>query len=518
MTAFAVLAALALPPRADAQELKIALGTEPTSIDPLFHNLNPNLAVAFEIFDRLVHQDEKQHLVPGLALSWKPVAEDVWEFKLRPNVVFHDGSKLTPEDIVFSIERAAKVPNSPSPLTIYTKSIKGFDIVDPLTIRIKTDGPYPLLPNDLSNVAIQSKKAAEGKTTEDFNKGSAAIGTGPFKFVEWVPGNRLVLVRNDAYWGKKPDWERVVERPITASGSRVAALLAGDVDMIEDVPPVDVKNLKARPDIVLAQSISNRVIYLHLDTNRDKSPFVFDKNGNPLDKNPLKDLRVRQAISKAINRQAIVDRVMDGVAIPAGQLLPDGFFGVSPKLKVEPYDPEGAKKLLAEAGYPQGFRLTLHGPNNRYINDEKICEAVASMLTRVGIDTKVETMPQNVFFSRASKLDFSFILVGWGSGTGEASSPLKSLLATYDPAKGWGPSNRGRYSNPKLDALLAEALRTVDDEKREQLLEQATEIGIGDLGIIPLHFEISTWGLKKGLAYLANTNQFTLAQYVTKAK
>jgi len=496
---------------AAAQELKIAVGAEPTSMDPLFHNLNPNLAIARHIFDQLAAQDEKQRLQPSLALSWKPLDDTTWEFKLRPGVKFHDGTPLAAEDIIFSIDRADKVPNSPSALSIYTKEIASITVVDPLTIHIKTHTPYPLLVEDLSNIAIQSKKAAEGKTTDDFNKGVATIGSGPFKFVEWVPGNRIVFSRNDDYWGKKPYWKTVTIRPITSAASRLAALLAGDVDFIEDVPTTDIKGLKDNPKVTLAQAVSNRVIYLHLDTDRAVTPFAFDKAGNPLPKNPLKDLRVRQAISKAINRQAIVDRIMVGAAIPAGQLLPDGFFGVSPNLKVERYDPEGAKKLLAEAGYPQGFQITLHGPNNRYINDSKICEALAQMLSRVGIDTKVETMPQNIFFSRASKYEFSLLLVGWGSGTGEASSPLKSLLATVSKEKGMGPSNRGRYSNPSLDAVLEEALATIDPGKRERLLQRATEIGIGDLGIIPLHYEVSTWGMRKGLSYLANSNQFTLA-------
>jgi peptide/nickel transport system substrate-binding protein len=501
---------------ASAQELKVGLGTEPTSIDPMYHNLDPNNQIARHIFDTLVDQDEKQHLVPGLATSWKIVGDNTWEFKLREGVKFHDGSPFTAEDVAFSIERAAKVPNSPSAFTIYTKAAKQVEIVDPHTVRIKTDGPYPLLANDLSNVRIQSKKAAEGKSTEDFNKGTAAIGTGPFKFVEWVPGDRLVLERNDNYWGKKPVWSKVVMRPIPSPATRVAALLSGDVDFIDNVPPSDIKRLKADKDVAIWQSVSNRIIYLHLDTNRDKSPMVTDKEGHPLDKNPLKDLRVRKAISKAINRQGIVDRVLEGVGIPAGQLLPEGFFGVSPNLKVEKYDPNGAKKLLAEAGYPNGFGITLDGPNNRYINDKDIVQAIAPMLTRIGIETKVETMPSNIFFSRGSKLDFSLMLVGWGSGTGEASSPLKSLLATYDKTKGWGPSNRGRYSNPKLDEKLAEALHTVDDAKREKLLQEATEIGINDLGIIPLHYEVSTWASKKGLVYKANTNQHTLAFWVTK--
>jgi peptide/nickel transport system substrate-binding protein len=506
-----VAAALALASPASAQELKIALAAEPTSIDPLYHTLNPNNQVARHIFDRLVHQDARQRLVPGLALSWKPIGDAVWEFKLRPGVSFHDGAPLTAEDIIFSIDRADKVPNSPASFAIYTKAVKGIDVIDPLTLHIKTGTPYPLLPNDLSTIAIQEKRAVEGKGTEDFNKGTAAIGTGPYKFVEWVPGNRLVLERNDAYWGPKPDWAKVIMRPIPNNATRVAALLAGDVDFIENVPTADLARLKQNPAVRVVETVSNRVIYLHLDSNRDQSPFVLDNDGKPLAKNPLKDRRVRLAISKAINRQAIVDRVMEGAAIPAGQLLPDGFFGVSPNLKPLAYDPEGAKQLLAEAGYSDGFRLTLHSPNDRYVNDEKVAQAVAQMLSRVGIKTDVQAMPQAVYFTRASKLEFSVMLLGWGADTGEPSSPLKSLLATNNPAKGMGTANRGRYSNPKLDALLEQALATVDDEKRAGLLAQATEAGIEDVGIIPLHYEVTLWGMRSDLTFEGNTNQYTQA-------
>jgi peptide/nickel transport system substrate-binding protein len=498
-----------------AQELRVGLASEPTSIDPLYHTLTPNNAVAREIFDTLVGQDERQRMVPALALSWKPVDETTWEFKLRPGVKFHDGAPLTPDDVIFSIDRADKVPNSPGSFGIYTKEIAEMAAVDDLTLRIKTKGPYPLLAEDLSAIAIISKKAGRGKGTSDYNSGAATIGTGPFKFVEFVPGNRIVLERNDAYWGKKPAWARVVERPMPNAPARIAALLAGDVDLIEDVPTPEVASLKKSDKANVVQGISSRVIYLHMDSNRDQSPFVAGKDGKPLDKNPLKDARVRTAISKAINRQAIVDRIMEGVAVPAGQLLPDGFFGVSPRIKVPAYDPEGAKKLLAEAGWPQGFQVTLHGPNNRYINDEKIEQAVAQMLSRIGIDTKVEAMPQAMFFSRASKLDFSLMLIGWASNSGEMSSQLKALLATYDPAKGWGTVNRGRFSDPKLDAVLGEALRTLDGEAREKLLQQGSEIAMDDAGVIPLHFEVTTWASKKGIAYLPNPQQWTIAQFAT---
>jgi peptide/nickel transport system substrate-binding protein len=223
---------------------------------------------------------------------------------------------------------------------------------------------------------------------------------------------------------------------------------------------------------------------------------------------------VRKAFSKAINRTAIVERVMEGLAIPAGQLMPEGFFGVSPNLGPEPYDPDGAKKLLAEAGYPDGFGITLHGPNNRYVNDEQIVQAVAQMLTRVGIATKVETLPFSVYVSRANKVEFSAALLGWGVTTGEATYPLRSLIATYNQAKGLGTWNWGRYSNPAMDALLEQGLATVDNAKREKLLQQATELVINDTGLVPLHYQVNTWAARKGLVYTPRTDERTYAHEV----
>lgn len=503
--------------KAAAADLTIGLGAEVTSIDPHFHNLSPNSNIGKHIFDALVHQDDQQRLSPGLAVSWKALEDATWEFKLRQGVKFHDGSDFTAEDVAFTVKRAPAVPNSPSSYGIYLASIAETIVVDPYTVRFKTKAPYPLLPTDISNILIVSSKVGATATTADYDSGKAAIGTGPFKLVENKKGDRIVLARNDAYWGPKAGWDKATLRLLTNEASRVAALLAGDVQMIEIIPTQDIAKIKANKDLSVSSVVGNRLIYLHIDTARDQSPFVTDKAGKPLDKNPLKDVRVRRAISMAINRQAVVERLMEGEALPAGQLLPETFFGTSKKLKPDAYDVEGAKKLLAAAGYPDGFGLTIHGPNNRYINDAKIVQTVAQMLSRIGIDAKVDTMPSNVFFSRSSKLEFSLMLVGWGSGTGETSSPLKSLLATFDPSKGYGPSNRGRYSNPKMDEVLTKALATVDDAAREKLLAEASEIGIGDLGIIPLHYQVNSWAMKKGLTYKPRTDEYTLAQEVKPA-
>ena len=463
---FAAFLATMLSSAAMAEDLTIGLASEPTSMDPHYHNLTPNHALSRHVFDTLIGQNEVQALYPALALSWKPIDETTWEIKLREGVKFHDGTDFNADDVLLSFERAPNVPNSPSSMATYTKG-KTLVKIDDYTIHIKTEKPYPLVPNEISQIAIISDSVKDTLTTADFNSGKAMIGTGPYKFKSYVPGDKIELTENADYWGGTPKWDNVTFKPISSGPARVAALLSGDVDVISGVPTSDIAQLKAshKDDVSLWQGSSNRVIYLHLDQFREDSPFIKGKDGSTI-KNPLLDVKVRKAISKAINRDAIVARVMEEVAIPAGQLMPDGFFGVSKNLKPEGYDPKAAKAMLAEAGYSDGFAMTIHGPNDRYINDAQISEAVAQMLTRIGIDMKVETMPRSVYFKRASAgapdgmPEFSFILVGWGSGSGEASSPLKSLIHTVDKSRGMGSANRGRYSNPAIDAVIEEALAT----------------------------------------------------------
>ena len=498
-----------LPAR--AADLSVALSADVTSMDPHYHNLTPNNNAAEHVFETLVTKDTRSRLKPSLAESWRAVDDLTWEFKLRKGVKFHDGSDFTAQDVVFSLDRVPNVPNSPSSFAAYSKQIIEKIIVDPLTLRFKTATPYPLMPNDMSTIFILSARVAKGAATEDFNSGKATIGTGPFRFVRYAKGDRIEFTRNETYWGAKPAWDKVTLRVITADPTRVAALLAGDVRAIENVPTSDIARIAKSNDLTLYRTVSHRLMYIHLDGNRDRSPHVFDKAGKPLEKNPLKDIRVRKAISKAINRQALVERVMEGAAVTTGQLMPEGMFGYSSTLKTEPYDLEGAKKLLAEAGYPDGFAMTLHAPNDRYVNDEQIAQALAQLLARVGIATRVEAMPTSVYFSRATKLEFSFMLLGWAADTAEVSSPLKALLATFDTSKGMGTANRGRYSNAKMDALLAQALAIVDDSKRERVLQQATEIAISELGIIPLYHQHNVWATRKGVTYAARTDERTLA-------
>jgi len=509
--AVSLVAALAPLPPAAAAELRIAVAADVTSIDPHFFNLFPNNNVAEHIFDKLVQMDPDSKMIPGLATSWKTLDDRTWEFKLRKGVKFTDGSELTAEDVAFSIDRVPNVPNSPGPFSAYTKAIVAKEIVDPYTIRFKYAAPYPLAPNDLSTIYIVSKKVAAGASTEDFNSGKAAVGSGRYKLVKYTSGDRVELVRNDAYWGEKSPWDKVTFKIIKNESARVAALLSGDVDAIEQPPTADLARIKGDPKFTVTSKISHRVIYFNFDHLARSSPFITDKAGKPLEKNPLLDPRVRRAISKAINRPAIAERVMEGQAIPSGQLVSEKLFGHVPGLKADAYDPEGAKKLLAEAGYPDGFAITIHGPSGRYVNDEKIVQAVAQMLTRVGIASKVETAPMAPYSARASKQEFSFHMVGWGASTGEASSPLRSLIATFNRDKGLGAVNWGRYSNVKVDYLIEQALQQVNDENRSIMLQNATKLAMEDLGIMPIHFQFTIWATTKNVAYTPRTDEYTLA-------
>ena len=507
---FLVAASLMATP-AHGADLRIGMSADVTSIDPHFVNITPNNNVAWHLFEALTHVDENARLVPGLAEVWRAVDATTWEFRLRKGVKFHDGSELTAEDIAFSIDRPATLTTSPGPFTTFTRPIVAKQVIDGYTIRLKTAQPYAMVPYDMNSVYIVSKKRAAGASTDDFNSGKSAIGTGPFKLARFARGDRVELVRNDAYWGPKPAWDKVTFRIVPNDGARVTALLAGDLDAIEYVPTPDLKRLRSLPRLRLEQKVSWRTIFFTMDQHRDAPPGVTDRGGRPLAHNPFKDPRVRHAIAKAINRQAIVDRVMEGAAAPASNLVAPPVFGYLASLKPEPYDVDGARKLLAAAGYPEGFTITLAAPNNRYLNDDQIAQTVAQMLARIGIEAKVAAMPLAVYFSRARNLEFPFAMLGWGSFSGDLA--LRSLVMSFDAERGTGAWNWGRYSNPRLDRLVTEAFAAVDDRKREALAREAMALAMADRPVILLHHQLATWAMRKDLAYAARTDEYTFAHH-----
>jgi peptide/nickel transport system substrate-binding protein len=497
--------------------LVIGTSSPPTSLDPHFHNLMPNNALAAHVFDRLVHQDARQNLGPGLATGWTTVSDTQWDFTLRPGVRFHDGQPFTAADAVASLARAAAVANSPGPFAQFLRGIVAAEALEPLRLRVTTRAPQPLLPNDLSLISILPARLRD-VPAEAFRTGAAMVGTGPFRFLSFTPGAQAELVANPDHWGGAAAWPRVTLRIIPDETARVAALAAGDIDLAEAVPASQRAMLAARPGIRFWEAVSNRLVFLALDTQRTVSPQVTDRAGRPLPGNPLQDLRVRQAMSLALQRDALAGRLMEGQAVPAGDVLPPGFFGASPRLAPEPADPAAARRLLAEAGYPDGFGLTIQGSNNRFPNDDKLLQAVAQMLTRIGIVARAEALPFSVLLSQggAPHYAYSAMLLSFGANTGESSVSLRSLIGTPDRDSGFGAANRGRYSNPEFDALLRRATATVDDAARRALLEQAAELAMADRAILPILFPLNLWASRPGIAYQPRADEWTLAQFVTR--
>ncbi len=491
-----------------ASELRIGLAADVTSMDPHFLNLQPNVNISWHVFDALTHVDADARLIPGLAVSWRALDATTWEFRLRRGVRFHDGSELTADDVVFSIERTRKVPNGQ--FRAFTQRIVATQIVDPHTLRLKTAAPYAMVPYDLDSVMIVSRKAAAGAAPADFDSGRAMVGTGPFRFVKYARGDRVELARNDAYWGGRPRFDRVLFRIVPTDPARMAGLLAGDLDAIEQVPTPDRARLARDPAFRTEEKVSWRTIFFFAD-QRERAPGLTDAAGAPLARNPLRDRRVREALSRAIDRRAIAERLMDGAALPAANLVSPPVFGHAPDLRPDAYDPAAARKLLAEAGWPKGFGMRLSAPNNRYVDDEQIAQAVAAMLARVGVRARVEAMPVNAYLAQGRGGRFCFAMFGWGSFSGDLA--LRALVATASPERGFGAFNWARYSNPAVDALLERAFATLDERAREALARDAMRAAMRDYAVIPLHHQVTTWAMKRSLEYAPRTDEFTFAHH-----
>ena len=502
-----------------AADLIIGSATEPSSIDPLFSRTGNNQNVAQAIFDRLVNTDPAINMEPALAVSWTNIDPLTWQVKLREGVKFHDGNPLTAEDVIFSLTRAKDVPNSPAPFSGNVASIDSMKAVDNLTVEFKTKKPTPDFMEQIGFVYILEKKVAQGATIEDYNSGKAAIGTGAYKFKSWSPGDNLTLTKNDGFWGKKQDFDNVTIKFISNDASRVAALRSGSVDLIDAVPPLDVKTIQGISGLKVFSIASARLIYLALDSARDKSPFVTDKDGKPLDKNPLKDLKVRQALSQLVNRQLIVDRILDGSAEPAGQLVPAGVAGNDPSIKAAAYDVEGAKKLLADAGYKDGFGITLHTSNDRFPGDADTAQALGQMFARGGLKVNgVVAQPYNVYTKGAGNGEFSAFIFSLGNSTPTSATGLRNLLMTVNKDAGTGSFNRTKYTNPAFDQAMQAAAAEFDAKKRIEGLQKATNMVFADVPVIPLFWQKVHWAGKANLTYVANMTEDTIPTLAGIAK
>ncbi|QRX85047.1 ABC transporter substrate-binding protein [Glaciimonas sp. PAMC28666] len=498
-----------------AQTLNIAFADPLSSIDPQLNNHAGDRSVDLHFWDLLVENNYNK-LQPGLAVSWKNIDPKTWEFKLRPNVKWQDGKPFTADDVIFSYQRARSVPGSLATFAGYLRTVESVTAKDPLTLVIKTNIPNPDLPLNLASVHIVSKHVGEKSTTENYNSGAAMVGSGPYKFVSYTPGDRVVMERSDTYWGPKQLWQKVNYRYINNAAARTAALLSGDVDVIDKVSVSDLTRLKQSPNVKVYPYAGLRVLLLQPSFHEGPSPYITDNNGKQLDKNPLLDVRVRRALSLAINRKAIVDRILQGAASEANQWMPSGTYGYNPAVKNIPNDVVQAKKLLADAGFPAGFKLTIHVPNDRYPQAPETAQAVAQFWTRIGVKTQVEVLPWAAYAARANKNEFAVSMLAWGNGTGEASYALVNVLATVDAKKGLGASNWGYYSNPAVDKALEDSTVEFDSAKREAILRNSVKIVSDDVGVIPLYHYQNVWAAKKGLKVTPASSDRTTAMMVTR--
>jgi peptide/nickel transport system substrate-binding protein len=505
-----------------AQTLTIGVRGGPDSIDPHFTATGTHAEALKHLYDTLTWSGDGLEIEPRLATSWKAVDPTTWEFKLRSGVKFHDGSDLTSEDVKFSIARM-QTPMGPNPTTIYVRRVKEVQTPDPLTVRIITDGPAPNLPNDFIRLFVVSHKAAAGVTKENanevFNSGKAAVGTGPYKFVSWTPKGDFVADRFDGYWGGKEPWARIVRKEIPNDAARVAQLKAGQLDLITRVPASDVATLERDPKISVSKIDTVYVFNLEMDV-RDKPPTtqVSAKDGSALPKNPYQDVRVREAIDMAIDRKALAEIAMEGLGKPVNQMVTPSIFGFNKALPERKYDVAAAKKLMADAGYPNGFKISFAFTQDRLPGDRQVGTTIAQMLAAIGIEVQANAQPAAVFFPARTRGELSMSMSGWGTLTGEAHYTLSSLAHSNDKEKRFGAFNVLGYNNPEMDKLIQDAAIEMDEGKRRGLLEKANELVLKDRQRLPIVAVGSAWAMQKGKVKIqARVDEDTLAMNIKPA-
>ncbi|MEF7616417.1 ABC transporter substrate-binding protein [Aquincola sp. MAHUQ-54] len=501
---------------APAVTLRVADVGDVQSMDP--HSLNETLQLSFteNIYDPLVSRGKDLELQPGLATKWTQASPTVWRFDLRKGVTFHDGTPFTADDVVFSFKRGA---SEGSDMKGYTNPIKEVRKVDAHTVDIETVAPLPILPDTLTSLFIMSRKWCEENKAErpvDRRKGIEnyasfkANGTGPYRLKERQPSTRTVIVRNLNYWDKiEGNVDEVVFTPIGNDATRVAAMLSGEVDVMEPVPLQDVERLKAGGFSVL-QGPELRTIFLGMDQKRDELQFSSVKG-----KNPFKDVRVRKAFYQAIDIEAIKSRVMRNASSPTALMVGPGVRGFQADMnKRLPYDVEAAKKLMAEAGYASGFEVGLNCPNDRYVNDGPICQAVAASLARIGVKVNLQTETKNTYFPKILRRDTSFYLLGWTPSTTDSHDAMSALMATPTD-KGQGQFNLGAYSNPKFDELTAMVASEIDPAKRNALIREAFKVHADDVGHIPLHQQALAWAARSNVSLVQRADNRMFFKWIT---
>ena len=493
-------AVLLVAPMASAKTFKWSSASDIPTWD--IHSQNNALGnnVHAAVYESLVMYNSRSFKIdPVLATAWKPISPTQMRFSLRTGVKFHDGSPFTADDAVFSLQRAM---HKSSNYAVYTQGIDRVVKVDANTIDIFTKDPNPVLLNQLTELRMMSKAWAETnnsatpmdiKGKEENFAHRNTNGTGAFMLKEWQPDQKMVLTANPGWWARKDtNVTEIIYTPVKSAATRMAALLSGEVDFVLDPSPQDLDRIRATPDLKVLDGIENRTIFFGMDQFRDELP-----GSNIKGKNPLKDLRVRKALYQAIDINTIARVTLRGLGQPTGALVAPQVNGWSEAIhKRHPYDVAAAQKLLAEAGYKEGFEVDFACPNNRYINDEQICQAVTAMWAKIGVKAKLRTLPLATYFPMIQRYEASIYMLGWGVPTFDALYSLQSLVRSVG-AGGDGNYNVGRYSNPQMDALVERTKKETDLKLRTELLTRALALQNQDVAHIPLHNQVIPWAMKK---------------------
>ncbi|MDR1978325.1 MAG: ABC transporter substrate-binding protein [Synergistaceae bacterium] len=506
------------------RELIVGLAGDAYSLNPYPRNETITNAINNHIFDSLIGSDNDLQPIPALAERWE-TSEDasVWTFFLRKGVKFHNGNDFTVDDVLYSFDKVKIRETSAFSFTLST--VESYKKLDDHTFEVTCKAPNSLLLAHLREISILDKESCDGQT-EDW----IALhpnGTGRYKLVEHVREDRIVLERNEAFWGDLPEPVKVVFKPISNDGTRTANMLSGAVDMIVNVPVRDVEMLRKRENIAVVTQPSLRIIYLNMQGWTDSpSPDAAKPLKSPDGSNPLKKLEVRQAMYHAINEDEIVSKIMNNLATPTATYIPAGFNGYNPDIKRLPYDPVLAEQLLDKAGYPRQadgyrFELTLDSSNDRYVNDGDIATAVAGYLERVGIKTNLNLMSRTIFFTyigtKNTEGDTSHLcMTGWADSGGESALMALDLMYSIrqdgEVKPGYGGVNRSFYLNPKVDALIDKAISTPDPAERSKIMQEVWQIGADDVVYIPLHFQEDIYAANKDkIIYRPRKNNYIYA-------
>lgn len=497
----AVAVAVAAAGPAAAGNFRYAGSADVETMDPAGRFEIFTLSFLHAIYEPLVRYDRTLKLEPALATEWKQVEPTVWRFTIRPGVKFHDGSPLTAEDVAFTIMRGKAEGSAMVPTLSLVKEAVA---VEPMVAELRLTRPSATLLNDLAFVLIMSKSWAEanGSAKPTNLRANALVpahttanGTGPFRLVDRKPDVSTLLVRNADWWDKpaRPLPDQVDYRPIKAASTRVAALLGGEVDFIDPVPLQDAQRLKSNEGLTVSQAPELRTMFLGMDQFRDELLESSVKG-----KNPFKDVRVRKAVAQAIDVEAIRSRLMGGAAQPTGAMIGPSIVGYDVSLEARPaFDQAAARALMAEAGYADGFTVGMDCPNDRWVNDEQVCQAVAGMLSRIGITVQLRAQPRGPFLNKILKQETSFYLLGWTPGNNDALDVLKPIMSPREGGAGF--FNMGGYRNDKVTELAKAVEVETDTPKRNAMILEALKLHAADVGHVPLYRQYTTWAYRRGV-------------------